>query len=177
MVDQDGVLSDFESEMATRWLARHPTGPIYPLERAVWDAWEVLPEANRQTFIDIMCEEGFFHRLPAVPGSLDALRTMLAEGHDVRICTAPVPASDFCMGEKVRWVRQHLGTEWVARMIITRDKTMIKGHVLVDDKPEIVGACFPEWRHVVYAHNYNLHVTDRPRMTWANWREYVLGAT
>ncbi len=176
LVDMDGVLADFESEMAKRWLRKHLTGPTYPREREVWDAWELLPESHKQSFIDIMCEEGFFHSLTPVEGALEALREMLAVGLDVRICTAPMPTSDFCMGEKVRWVRDHLGTPWVKRMIISADKTVIRGFALIDDKPVITGVCKPEWTHVIFNHCYNQNAQGPRLNAWSDWRPVLTSA-
>ncbi len=175
LVDMDDVLAKFDNEMTKRWLARHPIGPIYPSERTVWDAWELLPESHKDTFIDIMCEEGFFHCLEPVEGCLVALREMVAEGLDVRICTAPALKSEFCMAEKVRWVRDHLGLDWVKRLIISPDKTLIRGSILIDDKPTqlITGVCVPEWTHVIFDRCYNKDVIGPRMLSWADWRSVV----
>ena len=37
------------------------------------------------------------------------------------------------------WVENHLGKDWINRLILTRDKTMINGDVLIDDKINITG--------------------------------------
>lgn len=174
LVDMDGVLADFESNMAQRWLALHPQGPTYPRERDTWDAWEILPDHTKDTFIEIMCEEGFFHTMPPIPGSLEAVQEMSRLGHEVFLCTAPVISSDICSMEKVMWVRKHLGTAYVKRMIITSDKTVVHGDLLIDDKPLITGVAKPTWEHVIYTHCYNRNVTGQKRLTWENWRE-VLG--
>jgi 5'-nucleotidase len=58
-------------------------------------------------------------------------------------------------------------------MIVTRDKTLVYGDVLVDDNPAIVGAHTPAWTHVVYDQPYNRTI-DGPRMTWTDWRDVLL---
>ena len=40
------------------------------------------------------------------------------------------------------WVENHLGKDWINRLILTRDKTMINGHVLIDDKINITGKVY-----------------------------------
>jgi 5'-nucleotidase len=74
------------------------------------------------------------------------------------------------VGEKYAWVEQHLGAEFVQRIVLTRDKTLVHGDVLIDDKPEIGGLRKPDWRHLIYDQPWNRHV-DGPRLTWADWRE------
>lgn len=38
-----------------------------------------------------------------------------------------------------RWVEQNLGPEFVERIILTRDKTVVMGDLLIDDKDNIQG--------------------------------------
>lgn len=45
----------------------------------------------------------------------------------------PVPTSQY------RWVEKHLGPQFVERIILTRDKTVISGDLLIDDKEVIQG--------------------------------------
>lgn len=37
------------------------------------------------------------------------------------------------------WVEKHFGHEFLEHVILTRDKTIVSGHVLIDDRPDIVG--------------------------------------
>ncbi|WP_421446371.1 5' nucleotidase, NT5C type, partial [Agrobacterium tumefaciens] len=60
-------------------------------------------------------------------------------------------------------------------MILTRDKTLVRGDLIIDDKPRIQGAVTPSWRHIVYDAPYNRQVTDAPRLTWQNWRSVLAG--
>lgn len=38
-----------------------------------------------------------------------------------------------------RWVEQNLGPQFVERIILTRDKTVVMGDLLIDDKDDIQG--------------------------------------
>ncbi len=82
--------------------------------------------------------------------------------------------SDDGVAEKFAWVKEHLGQEFVERIVLTRDKTLVRGDILVDDKPEVTGVCTPAWMHVLYDQPYNQHIRQKPRLTWANYEE-VLG--
>lgn len=37
------------------------------------------------------------------------------------------------------WVEKHLGHEFLEQVILTRDKTLISGDLLIDDRPDILG--------------------------------------
>ena len=47
--------------------------------------------------------------------------------------------SHFVYFFQYEWVENHLGKDWIDRLILTRDKTMINGDVLIDDKINITG--------------------------------------
>lgn len=44
---------------------------------------------------------------------------------------------------------------WLTRLIITSDKTKIRGDLLIDDKPYITGSEYPAWEHVLFTAPYN----------------------
>ena len=88
--------------------------------------------------------------------------------------------SAFCAAEKYAWVERHLGAEWKGRILITSDKTLVRGDVLIDDKPLITGAeASPAWAHLLFDAPYNrpeaLPPEDaRVRLArWADWRPAV----
>ncbi len=84
---------------------------------------------------------------------------------DVFICTSPIKHYKHCPYEKVSrfsvsqhlfcslnkllpflflfaqyaWVEKHLGYDFLEQVILTRDKTLIAGDILIDDKPDILG--------------------------------------
>lgn len=37
------------------------------------------------------------------------------------------------------WVEHYLGKDWINRTILTRDKTIVSGHILIDDNVKIKG--------------------------------------
>jgi 5'-nucleotidase len=73
-------------------------------------------------------------------------------------------------------VEGHLGTEFTTRVILTRDKTLVRGDGLIDDKPTIGGIATPQWRHVLFNQPYNRQFPG-PRVDWENWREALLEPT
>lgn len=37
------------------------------------------------------------------------------------------------------WIEKHLGYDFLDQIILTRDKTVVTGDILIDDKPDILG--------------------------------------
>ncbi len=174
LIDQDGVLADFERGFHRAWMASgHPYPAIDLAERRQFRVRDDYPESCQPAVDAIYTAEGFYRDLPPIAGAIDALRAMLAEGIDLRICTSPLNHYRYCVPEKYQWVEQHLGREFVARMIVTKDKTIVHGDILIDDNPQIHGSRTPDWQHVLFDQPYNRH-REGPRMSWANWRDVLL---
>ncbi|ELW68324.1 5'(3')-deoxyribonucleotidase, cytosolic type [Tupaia chinensis] len=111
-------------------------------------------EASSGDFLDLKDKvasvyeaPGFFLDLEPIPGALEAMREMSAmPDTEVFICTSPLLKYDHCVVEKYRWVEQHLGPEFVERIILTRDKTVVLGDLLIDDKDTIRGWTRYSWQ-------------------------------
>jgi 5'-nucleotidase len=77
--------------------------------------------------------------------------------------------------EKYQWTEQHLGNEWAKKVILTRDKTLVKGDFLIDDRPEIIGVVTPVWEHVVFDKPYNRDVTNKKRLkSLKDWKSVLV---
>ncbi len=173
LVDQDGVLADFEQGFHATWRARGHEYPALPLnERRTFYVRDDYPAHLRHEVEAIYTAPGFFLGLPPIEGAVEALSDLLGSGHDVRICTSPLNDYRFCLPEKFEWIERHLGTDFVARMIVTKDKTLIQGNILIDDNPKVTGLRTAPWKHVIFDQPYNRHA-DGLRMTWKNWREIL----
>ena len=173
LVDQHGVLADFERGFYDAWVAGGPPHPAMPLHaRKNFHVNKDYPAHLRDEIWAIHSGPEFFRDLPPIEGAIDGMAAMLSAGHDVRICTSPLSAWRNCVSGKFDWVERHLGTEFVSRMILTRDMTLVHGDLLIDDKPDVTGARHPNWRHVIFDQPYNREVAGA-RMTWADWRNVV----
>jgi 5'-nucleotidase len=170
LVDQDAVVADFDGGFELIWRERYPDRPfVEPAARRSFYIRDDYPAEYGDEIRAIHTAEGFISGLAPVQGALDALRAMLVVGHDVRICTSPLSTFRFCVTEKFQWVHDHLGADWVNRLIITKDKTLVRGDVLIDDKPEVTGALVPLWEHLVFEAPYNVGAPGR-HINWGNWR-------
>lgn len=174
LVDQDGVLANYQAHHLALWRLDHPEKFWIPLE-AVSDHHmdNLYPDELKKVLRTIPHRKDFFRDLPVIDGGKEALEEMLACGHDVRICTSPLIAHQFCVPEKYAWVEKNLGHKWTERIIMTRDKTLVHGDILIDDKPNIVGVRTPTWKHILYDQPYNRHITGQDRLTWENYKEVL----
>ncbi len=167
LIDQDGVLADFEQGVQLAWLEKFGVKlPPLPNGRKSFYLADDYPQFKDELRA-IYASQGFFGHLPPITGAIEALKELLQAGHDVRICTAPINAYRHCVTEKFMWVEKHLGYDWTHRIILTKDKTWVQGDILIDDKPEVAGTLRPMWTHWHYDYSYNAHLPNR-KITWAD---------
>lgn len=171
LVDMDGPLADFEA--GHQRVCREQGYPdfVTGADRTSWDILTLLSPEWRRTVHRHWRAPGFFAELPPVEEALKTLREWDRQGHRVFLCTAPLSYSDTCAQEKLAWVGRHLGHDFVRRTIITSDKTLVTGDILLDDKPEVHGVGTPAWRHLVYHMRYNRELPTT--YTWEQAREVV----
>lgn len=173
LLDMDGVLVDLEGQMYAEWHHRYPDEPLIPRpDRKEFYMDVEHPESYHRRMRDLMCEPGFFRRPEPIEGALVAAYRLLDYG-EVFICTAPMFSNSTCVDDKVWWVDFHLGSDWKDRIIITKDKTTVRGTVLFDDRPKVDGRLKPLWQHVVFGQPYNSHVNENRVDGWAEAETWV----
>jgi 5'-nucleotidase len=172
LVDQDNVIADqfgallsiLEAEHPHIWSSFHGTIHDFQIEKN-------FDHIHQETILNIRRATRFFASLPPLPGAIDALEALHQMGHHVFIVTAPI-RTPHSASEKLEWVTKHLGANWTLRTILTRDKTLVRGDVLIDDNPEVLGALPPLWEHIYFDQPYNQEGTKR-RLNWENYREIL----
>lgn len=102
-VDMDGVIADFEKNLN----GRNPKSV------------KLIP--------------GTYIRLDPIVGALEAVRKLIAMGHDVWIATKTPTHNLLADTEKKHWINEHI-PELLAKTIITPDKGCLRGDVLIDDR-------------------------------------------
>lgn len=175
LIDMDGVISDYEGQFLQYWRSRHPDKLYVPVEaRTTFYIKDEYPEELQSLVAEILLEPSFFREMAPVPGAREALEEMQKLGFEVFICSSPLSTYKNCVLEKYEWVEEHLGLAWVRQIILTKDKTVVKGDFLIDDKPLIAGAQDPpDWEHIVYDRPYNRGANKR-RITWNNWKDVLV---
>lgn len=178
LIDMDGVIADLETGFWDLFAAAHPSAP--PRAQAAADQFYLTDQLHpvwKRHVKDLLNAPGFFAGLPAMPGAADALNAMLAHGWDVRICTAPSLTNPTCASDKLAWLEANIGAGWAKRAIIAKDKSYVRGDLLIDDKPDPATGINPTWKHVVFNATYNHNAASPHRLTsWAAWKSELPAA-
>lgn len=83
----------------------------------------------------------------------------------VLIATRPSYMNPLCYTEKRLWVEKYLGLQFAKKLIIIEDKSLLKGHFLIDDKKQIgfqgIQILFENnWEKVVEKLNYHVNLIE-----------------
>ncbi len=171
----DGVVCDYTERMLELATERFNLPRLRAESISDFYTERAFPPLFQAPVDELSLEESFFLDLDPIPGSKEAIGEMLNNPNlSVWICSSPKKTSDFCHSEKFLWLRKHFGQKFAERLILTRDKTLVFGDYLIDDKPIICGEKEPSWEHVIFDRPYNRDTQEKKRLTWENWKE-VLG--
>ena len=96
-----------------------------------------IPQGEKQQYDHPrMYDYGFFLELLPMPGSIEFIEFLEKEGYwDIYILTQPVSKSPSSYAEKAAWITRYLPS-LRDKIIMTQDKTLHYGHVLIDDNPK-----------------------------------------
>lgn len=117
LIDLDGALVDWDAGFSKEWKDRsqiHRENSYY-ME-------ECVDENFANEVKEIYLSKGFFENLPPMEGGLEAVTEMAQYGLQVILCTAPVLTSQNCAQEKLNWISNHLGQDWLTKTILCTDK-------------------------------------------------------
>ena len=140
LLDMDDVLCDLTGPWIELLNKRHGT-TITREDLVVWHIGRALPlKFPSLTSSDIYApldEPGFFRKLPMMSGAKTALEDMKTLGWRAVIVTS-LPVIKHHPGqvvqEKSEWIEEHLdGLVALRDIVITHQKYLVKGDVLVDD--------------------------------------------
>ncbi len=176
LVDMDSVLADYNKKKYEIMVERGYPEYQKPEDQTHFYGRDTPGYSDEIKAMSLGKEAGFFESLEPIEGGLEALKEMLELGFNVRICTAPYITNPTGFQAKADWVEKHLGIDWVARTIMTNDKSLAKGDFLIDDKPfsMMKNSLTPEWKHLVFEQKYNEGTAPKgDYINWKNWKEVL----
>ena len=180
LIDMDDTIAAFTSRALDLLAQRHPHVPLPDVNHTTFPLANSFAAEHKPLVMALFMEPGFFSEMEPIPGAVAALHSMVEAGYDVRICSSPLASSPRCLAEKAEWIMQHLGRQWIDRLVLTRDKTIVRGSILIDDAPTAKGnALTPSWTHVYFAQPHNAKGAPgvdplRYRIeAWADWRSVL----
>lgn len=147
LINCDGVLAGFYQGVFR--LVKEETG-VELVESDFPPTWGFLNELPRvlaahgvsksnvatSQVLQRMSEPGFCASLPPLPGAIDAMHR-LSTRYRIYIATSPWWSFPHWMHERTRWVQSHLGFR-ASSVIHLSDKELLRGNLLLDDKPDTV---------------------------------------
>ena len=107
-IDMDGVLCDYDKKAAS------------------------TPQYLKDRYNDCHGIPGFYRDLEPLPGALDAWH-YLFDNYDVYIASSPSWSNPSSWIDKRLWVANHLGPKSKKRLILTHNKGLLDGDILIDD--------------------------------------------
>jgi len=172
LVDMDAVLTDFEPNFIAHWFRLFPGEPCPITEtQTAFANRATLPPHVRDKVWSVYLTPGLFDTMPVMPGGAEALREMEDAGLRPHICTAPMPGHATCLSEKHAWVGRHMPSFMRDRLIISLDKTLVRGTWLIDDLPNVHGLMRPVWTQILFSAPYNWRTPAKHRLNdWFAWR-------
>lgn len=166
----DGVLADFDAELTARIKIRYPHIPLLSTQQNFYFSQD-YPEYETD-IRNISDEQGFFESLPPIDHAIEGWQRLIDLGYHPRICSSPKRTNPYSKSEKLTWLTQHMapvfGDAIVHEAIITKDKHLCDGIVLIDDRPAVRSTDIAPWQHIIFDRPFNQNVT-LPRLN--GWRD------
>jgi len=111
---------------------------------------------------------GFFANLIPKKGTVEAIKALIqSEKFEPYVLTAPSTRNPFSYTEKRVWIEKYFGYDFVDKLIICANKSLLKGDYLIDDNTSGKGqeafegkllhfgcAQFPNWHSIREALNF-----------------------
>jgi len=98
----------------------------------------------------------FFENLEPIPGAVEGIN-FLRNHFEVFILTRPSVRNPLNYTEKRIWVEENIDVGMCKRLILSYDKTVVRGDYLIDDNIH-TGLFKPEWEHI--------HFGSEKFLTW-----------
>lgn len=175
LIDMDGVFVSYYDYFLEIWKKKYPDRAIVNQEDLDHMYFEkCYPTEYSKDIFEITRGIGFFENLPPLPGAVEALKQILEDDEfDAFLCSTPDSDTMNHVGftEKALSVEKHLGRDWLRKLILTHDKTLVQGHYLIDDKPNVTGIMDPTWDQIFFTHNYNKDCKGLRMNSWVDWPE------
>ena len=108
---------------------------------------------------------GFFLDLQPLEGAIEGMKILMTK-YDVWILTRPSIKNIHCYTEKAEWIKKYFGEDFLDKLILCPNKSLVKGDFLIDDdnrhgQPEFEG------EHIHFS-------KDERFMNWSQVVDYLM---
>lgn len=108
---------------------------------------------------------GFFLGLEPLEGAIEGMYTLMTK-YDVWILTRPSIKNTNCYTEKAEWIKKYFGENFLEKLILCPNKSLVKGDYLIDDDHRHGQTEF-EGEHIHFGKNEKFQ-------TWSQVVEYLM---
>ena len=130
LIDADGVLEDLSQKWVVYLNEIYVTSVRFE-DLTEWDMTAAFPSLTREQVYRIDWDEEFYSRLEPIPGAVDAVRRLLDDGHEIYVVTTtPYRA---VKAKLERAIFPYFPFLTWKNIIVTANKHLIRGDVLIDD--------------------------------------------
>lgn len=142
---------------------------------ASFNLWEGRTPEEQEAIAKIMDHPGFYRNLEPYEGAVDAVHEMVSMGHEVFFLSAPWVTNPTGASDKYAWVAEHFGPDLAKRLVLARDKTIVAGDILFDDKHPIPNREAATWVQVYVDAAYNRNEPGPRIHSWTTdeWRNII----
>jgi 5'-nucleotidase len=134
VVDMDGVLCDFASNILRHWNSSHGT-QFTPDDIKTWDMKTLLGQDSDPWITKTMSKPEFFRELKALPGAIDGLLKLQTAGHQVKIVTHVSKGVYNAYDGKRAWIEENIPWFDPHDICFYTRKEEIDGEMIIDDAP------------------------------------------
>ena len=129
LIDMDDVLENLVQCWTQALNARYGTS-VLEKDITSWDIAAFFPSLTKAQIFDVLYDKMFWHTLCPIQNAPEVIKRLIKDGHKVRVVTASHYGT---IEPKIkRFLALYPYLKW-EDIIITSDKSVIKGDVMIDD--------------------------------------------
>lgn len=173
LIDQDEVMAKwnakilewFNEDYGTNWKVEDITNG--------WEMEKTLGPMAGPAIRSYMRWPEFYTRLDPVEGAVDGIRSLVDDGHEVRIVSSVPISAGIAYHGKCQWLRDHMPWFDLKNFFAVHKKDEVMGDILLDDGPHNIEAFKNTGRYAVVfdtPHNQNCQGSFRVK----NWHQFLL---
>lgn len=168
LFDLDGTVAHFDRRFHGLHVELFPnlSGIPHYTEQMTFNIWLDRTPEEQDAIRTIMNYPGFYADLEVIEGSVEAVKEMEAAGHEVFFLSAPWITNPTCASDKYDWVEEVFGEGWGNKLILAKDKTVVSGDLLFDDKEPIPHRERASWTQVYVDQPYNREAEGLRILSW-----------
>lgn len=177
LYDLDDTVAHFRRNFNVLRLDLYPelTGIPNLEDHASFNLWAGRTPEEIQAIDAIMNHPGFYRNLEPYEGAVEAVKEAQSLGHEVFFVSAPWVTNPTGASDKYAWVEEHFGLDLAKKLVLARDKTIVAGDILFDDKHPIPNRENATWAQVYVDAPYNRNEPGPRIHSWATdeWKNLV----